>query len=101
MVVTINRKAKHIDQGKVIIFNDNKILVSCINFPLLKENQFTIEVEAEISKIRKIIKHSSIEIEIVWINGHGSITQPFCKDSGLYMIAICHRKANVVQKNIY
>jgi len=96
MVVTINRKAKHIDQGKVIIFNDNKILVRCINFPLLKENQFTIEAGAKISEIRKITKHSSIKIEIVWIKEHGSITRPFYEDPGPHMIAICYQKANVV-----
>ena len=40
------------------------MLVRYINFPLLKENQFTIEAGAEIGEIRKIIKYLSIEIEI-------------------------------------
>ena len=52
IVVTINQKSKHIEHGRITIYNNNKLLVQGIRFPLLKENQYTVEVGAEISEIQ-------------------------------------------------
>ena len=65
MVITINQKLKHIEHDRITIYNNNKLLVQGIRFPLLKENQYTVEAGVEISEIRQIIKILPIEIDIV------------------------------------
>ena len=38
MVVTINWKSKHIEHDRITIYNNNKLLIQGIRFPLRKEN---------------------------------------------------------------
>ena len=38
IVITINWKLKHIEYGRITIYNNNKLLIQGIRSPLLKEN---------------------------------------------------------------
>ena len=55
LVTTIVYKSKYITEGRIIIGNDNKLLVKAIINPIQKENQFTIGAGAEISMIKALI----------------------------------------------
>ena len=65
MVVTINWKSKYVEHGRIVIYNDNKLLIQGIRFSLLKENQYTVKAGAKISETWQIIKISPIKINIV------------------------------------
>ena len=52
MVETINNKSKYISSRSVRVFQDNKLLVQLINNDIDKKNMYTIEVVAEITKIK-------------------------------------------------
>ena len=64
LVATIVYKSKHITEGKMIIGNDNKLLVKVIINQIQKENQFTIKVGAKVSMIKVLIAQLIVEINI-------------------------------------
>ena len=64
IVETISNTAREIDVGSVLIWNDNRLLVSQINNQDLTESQFTQDSWAEVSRIKEIIEKTNIRIEI-------------------------------------
>ena len=65
MIKTINKKSKYINNRSVRVFQDNKLLIRLINNDIDKENTYTMEVRAKITKIKQIIKQSNILFEII------------------------------------
>ena len=64
MIETIHKKTKHIEEGRIILFNNNKLLIRTIWSDMLKENLFITEASTEITRTHKIIKKSIIEINL-------------------------------------
>jgi len=89
LVANIVHKSKHIMEGRMIIGNDNKLLVKVIINPTQKENQFTIRAGAEVSMIKALIAQLTIEIDIQFIKEPKNIIQPHNKDPLPYLIKIC------------
>jgi len=64
LIITIAKKAAHIDEGRIIVRNDNRLLVRTINNQIWKENEYTISAGVEIVKIKEVLKSSSVQIKI-------------------------------------
>ena len=52
MVEMIHRKSKHINEGSIKIFNNNKQLVRLINNPINKEATYAQEDRAKVTRIK-------------------------------------------------
>ena len=62
----IVKKERAIENGSVIIFNDNLKLVQMINNEL-SLTQFIIQVAAEVAEIKELIKSAQFNIKVQWI----------------------------------
>jgi hypothetical protein len=92
LVITITKKVAHINKGKIIVGNNNRLLARAITNKIRKENQYTVSAGAEIAKIKEVIKSSSINIDIQLIKKHNYSIRLYNEDLLPYLITICSYK---------
>ena len=65
LVSCITIRCKRIEQGEIVIYTDNKTMISEICKPIKKESDTIEETRATIATIREKIKKSKINIIVI------------------------------------
>ena len=64
MIEIIHWKMKHIQLESIIVYNDNRILVHEIKNIIWKESVYAMKAEAEVAKIKQLIKDTPVRIDV-------------------------------------
>ena len=68
LIMNVKNNTKHLSQGGVVIFNDNKKIINDINRDKTKESQYTLEAGSIVERIRREIDNARISIEVKYSN---------------------------------
>ena len=77
LIEVIEKKGRHILSGKMTIGLDNRKVYQAIVKGIVKASLFSQDGEAEIARIRQLIKRIRFEIELKLIRGHSKETPSF------------------------
>ena len=99
LIKNIADNAKHLTEGSIIIFYNNRKVIQAINKGFCKALEGTQDRALLISEIIEILNIATIEIYLEFQEGHPKIKQDetFKSHPGKYLIKDCNNKAKAIK----
>jgi len=93
LVAIIVKQTKYMQQGEIIVYNDNKKLIREIEKEITKESKCTQEAGAVVEAIKWQIKKSKVTIKIEYSNDKPYPNENFAQKPGPILMQRCDEEA--------
>lgn len=93
LVKNVNKNTKHLNDGEITIYNDNKKLINEIHKEVMKESECTQEAGGVVEGIRREIKKANIVIKIEYANNKPHVNKTFEQQAGQVLMKKCDEEA--------
>ena len=82
----IYQQMKYLNDGKVIVYNDNMQLINKFNFGMMKSIEYAQEAVAAISEIISIVRKSPVRFVFQYTPSYIAKVSHFKKDPPIYLM---------------
>ena len=93
LITVIERRGRHISNGKITIGFDNKKHHRNIVNEVNKSNVYALEAGAEISEIKRKLRKIKFEVQIIWNRGHEVKIGTYEQNPTKHLIRECDARA--------